>query len=358
MSAKKQAKRPSKKAQEDAEILVELLRNILSEDEFREFGERALNPEKAAEADRREEEDRRMEEFIGSISGIPAGFELPDGFEEMWEVLVSGYEEETRKRHAASDKNAKPKDFDVFIKRGWITADAKALELRSHPRKPADEFHPIPAVLINDDGKWKAPTALNMLIRSHPFVRAITETLPELTKREQVAQVMQWAETCRPDNPDDNHYGTILAQSAELLDLFLYEQAFGDPAEFGWMHAAKQSQQFWDILDAAIGFGRSLQNHEIYGDGSVEDLIIKGLLQTRGRTPDKLTYVMEELMDGYRKEYGMEATAKKLLVWVGGKISSASDKPLILPEECSGRLKGITWDKWSNTVKDLKKKRK
>jgi len=67
MSAKKQAKRPSKEAQEDGEMWVQLLGKALTEDEFREFEERALNPEKAAEAERQEKADRRMEEFIGSI---------------------------------------------------------------------------------------------------------------------------------------------------------------------------------------------------------------------------------------------------------------------------------------------------
>ena len=124
------------------------------------------------------------------------------------------------------------------------------------------------------------------------------------------------------------------------------------------MHAAKESQQFWDILDAAIGLGRSLANYETFGDRALEELILHGHLQNRGKSSSRSTQIIRELMANFQKEHKHEATAKKLLVWVGGSTPSADDQPLIFAKDLADSLAGMTWEKWSNTVKDLKKKRK
>jgi len=358
MSAKKKPKEPSEEDKREARMLVGLLRCVTTEEEYREIEQRMLNPEKTAAAKRREEEIRRMEEFIGRIPALQSGYRLPAGFANMWDLLIDGYEQEIQKRYQEAGTN--PKHLGTIIKRGWVTVNEAKSRLDSHLKMPAKELHPIPTVLFNDTGKWEPPVALSMLIRAHPFVRKFTETLPEPTKQEQIAQAMRWAEACRPDNPDDNHYGTILAQSAERLDLFLYEQAFGDPAEFGWMHAAKQSQQFWDILDAAIGFGRSLQNHEIYGDGLMESMIHRALAPKGGRPKSEPGSKIEYLLEKYLESSDDRVTPRKFLAWLGGNRSKVSDgDEIVFPEGSKGfGLKGISLDKLKNLLKSASRRLK
>lgn len=358
MSAKKQSKKPSEEDKQEALMLVGLLRSVTTEAEYREIEQRMLNPEKTAEAKRREEESRRMEEFIGRIPTIQSGYKLPAGFAKMWDLLIDGYEQEIRKLH--EDTGTNPKYLGTIIKRGWVTVNEAKSRLDSHLKMPAEEFHPISAVLVNDTGNWEPPVALSMLIKAHPFVRKATEKLPELTKQEQISQVMKWAEACRSENPDHNYHGSILAQSSERLGLFLYEQAFGDAQEFGWMHAAKQSRQFWDILDAAIGFGRSLTNYEIYGDGSMESLIQRALILSGGRRLSESGSKIETLLKEYLESSDTKVTPLKFVTWLGGKRSKVSDgEEIVFPAGSRGfGLKGISWDKLKNLLKSASRRLK
>lgn len=358
MSAKEKPKKPSKEDQQEARMVIGLLRSVTTEEEFREIEGRLMNPEIAKQTKRRDEEDRRMEEFIRKLPTIRAGYKLPAGFAKMWDLLIDGYEQEIRKRYA--DAGTAPKHLGAVIKRGWITVDEGKSRPKSHLKRPPDALHPIPVVLINDAGKWELPTALSMLIEAHPFVRKFTKTLPDLTKMEQIAHVMKWAETCRPENPDDNYYGTMLAQSAERLDLFLYEQAFGEPSEFGWMHAAKKSQQFWDILDAAIGFGRSLTNYEMHGDGSMESLIQRTLVLSAGRRLSESGSKIEPLLREYLGSSDDRVTPLKFLGWLGGVRSKVSDADeIIFPEGSRGfGLTGISWNGLKNLLKAASRRMK
>jgi hypothetical protein len=351
---KKPTKRPSKAAVKEANVIISLLKSVMSESEFAEFEELKMNPEKAAVAKRREEESRRMEEFISKIRTMPAGYRLPAGFAKMWDLLIDGYEQEIRKRH--QDAGTKPKHLDALIRRGWVTVNEVKLRLESHLKMPAKEVHPIPAVLVNDAGKWEAPTFLNILIKAHPFVRKVTEKLPELTQQEKILQVMKWAKTCRPKNPEDNYYGTILAQSAERLDLFLYEQAFGDLAEFRWMHAAKQSQQFWYILDAAIGFGRNLAKYETYGDGTTESLIQKALVLSKGKRPTGWRQFIEEELIAVRVSKGKLMTPAELRNHLGSNLPNLKDANMTFSDQRCAHLPPITWPQFQIRAKKARQK--
>jgi len=354
MSAKKTVKRPSKKDRDEAEMLVAYFKETLNEEDFRDFVERALNPAKAAEAERREEANRQLKDFISGIHNIPAGYALPEGFTENWELLIQAFEQQERER--LTSNGIAPSKVDLLVKRGWIAVDVEKERLKSHPKiEPPPELHPIPSVLVQDGGHWRAPSVLTYVIKVHPFIRAFVENQPDLTVEQTIARAIKKAGLCRAE---EDYYGTMLAESAEALELFLYEQMMGEPAEFGWMKSAKKSRQFWNILNAAIGFGRCLANYESFGDGSLDDLILGGLTQKRGRIARDTTFHILELMDAYRNHHGVEATAKKLLDWIGGKVPSATDEPLIFPDARADKFKGVTWDQWNNAVKNQKKKSK
>jgi hypothetical protein len=194
-------------------------------------------------------------------------------------------------------------------------------------------------------------------VKAHPFIRILTEKLPSLTVKEQIAKAIKLAETRRKEG---DYHGTILAQAAERLDLFLYEQMFGDAIEFGWMHAAKESRQFWDILDAAIGFGRSLANHETYGDGSVESLIKRALVLSGGRRMSESGYKVEYLLKEYRNSGHNEITPANFLSWLGGERSNVSDADeIVFPDRSRGfGLKGLSWNQLKNLVKSASRRMK
>lgn len=319
-------------------MLVGLLKQTLSPEEFREFEERALNPEKAAEAARREEMERKMGKFLGEIQTIPAGYRLPAGFAKMWNLLIDDYEEEARNRFIANGRESR--HLDSWIKRGWITADAEAKVLKSHIIEPPAKSRPIPALLINESGHWVAPTMLNLIIKEHPFVRAVTKQLPTLTMQEEICEVMKRAATCRKEG---DYHATILAESADRLELFLYEQAFGDPAEFGWMRTAKQSQQFWVILDAAIGFGRSLANYETFGDGSVESLIQRSLVWGTGKRATEWRIEIEQKLLEIFQKTGELLTPAKLRKEMGAAAPGGLESILEFENQKYAAMPPIKW---------------
>lgn len=303
------------------------------------------------DADADFEAAKRLEKFICSVCKIPAGHELPDGFEEEWDNLLKEYESQI-KEYFEQQPDA-PERWELAIKRGWVVADEEAKKLVSHLELPDQSLHPIPAILHNEAGKWELASIMVTMVRAHPYVRVVTEKLPVLTTQEEVLEAIANSKAIQTDEP----HGANLSLAADRLELFLYEPSFGadERHEFGWMADAKSSQHFWHILDSAIGFGRSLERYESLGSGKAQELAIQGLMPRGGKPEGPYKQIIRRLMDSYAEEHDHAATAKKLLVWIGGKAGNADNEPLILPDEHLKQLAGITWDQWKNTVGTLKK---
>lgn len=354
MAAKKKSRRPTRKELEKDEI-ASVLKHFEEKfpNEFRQFAEWAMNPEKRIEAERRDEANKRIEDFLSNLQSIPAGYELPKDFEMNWEALLAAHEEEQKDQLVANGSN--PTQLASWIKRGWITADKESLALKSHLKKPIPDLHPIPMVLINHGGRWLAPTMMDRIVRVHPFVRAVTETLPELSVEQQIRRAMRRFQELREEGSD--RVG-VQAEAADTLEAFLYEPTFGDPKEFGWLAAAKESDHFWLILNAAIGFGRTLANDEVYGDGSMQMQIQRWLVLSGGRRKSEVGSKIEQLISEYLGCGNNKVTPKKLLSWLGGKPSEVTDDDDIdFPRGSRGiDLKGISWNGFKNLVKSASRR--
>ncbi len=356
MAAKNQKKCPTRMELRKDEI-ASLLKHCEEKfpDEFRQFAQWAMNPEKRIEAERLEEANRRIEDFLFNLQSIPAGYELPEDFEMNWEALLAAHEQEQKDQLVANGSN--PTQLASWIKRGWITADKEALAMKSHLKKPAPDSHPIPMVLINNGGRWLAPTMMDCIVRVHPFVRAVTETLPELSVEQQIRRAMRRFQELREEGSD--RVG-VQAQAAETLETLLHEPTLGDPLEFGWLAAAKESDHFWLILNAAIGFGRTLANDEVYGDGSMQMQIQRWLVLSGGRRTSRVGSEIERLISEFLGSGNNKLTPKKFLSWLGGKPSNVTDDHEIdFPIRSRGfGLKGISWNKLKSLVKSASRRMK
>lgn len=318
-----------------------------SGDPLADLRQQLLNAQAAFEA------SERLEKFTCLVFETPAGHKLPKGFEQEWDNLLTDYEAEL-KEHFEQQPDA-PKGWEIAIRRGWVIADVEAQRLVSHLEEPDQSLHPIPAILQNDDGNWELASIMVTMVRAHPYVRAITEKLLVLSTKEEVLEAIAKSKAIQTDEP----HGANLAIAADRLDLFLHIPSFGaeERKEYGWMHDAKSSQQFWDILNAAIGFGRSLARYDSLGSGKARELLLHGLLLRRGQGESRHTPIIRKLIQDYEHETGNRATAKKLLSWIGGSKSKLSDDaPLVLPDKHKCSLHGISWTKWNNCVRNQLKK--
>jgi hypothetical protein len=352
MNANKPERQVSPEDRKEAEELIRLLRESLPEEEFNRLAEEILHPELRAEREAHEARAERVQAFVNGLHEVPAGYDLSEGFEARWEELLGIYEAQAKESFAKSQRT--PEQIGRLVKRGWMTVDLAASELKHHLKQPPPDTHPIPVVLANHNGHWNAPAALlEFGVKRHPFVRAVTDQLPQRSAKERVLRKLKWAEK---EGTSGEYHATLLAQAADSLDLVMYAEMFGEAKEIGWLYRAKKSERFWRILDAAIGFGRRLATHEIYGDGTVEELIQKSLVNPGGKSPDDWRTRIDELLPLYFKQTGKKPTSKRLLSWLGGVRGSNDAGKMTFKKKIGAGLNGISWDQFVNRVEASQKR--
>lgn len=303
----------------------------------------------------RQERQERVHEFVGRLHEVPSGRDLPAGFSEEWDRLLTWSEEESREEFALKLK--KSDQIDRFVRRGWCVIDEEKGEFVACLEQPAEEDFPIPVVLVFDGGQWHFPPhLLEIAIRQHPFARAVTDFLPPTTDAEAILRKIEWARKlwASPEQP-----ARSLGEAAEYLDLALLETMSDDPAESKWLSESKELNRFWSILNAAIGFGRRLALHDVFRGGAVDEATRRALLIPPGKKPSPERRLIESLMKEFSAVQTEALTAKRLLKWLGASKLGAADECIQFPESSRGRQLGvITWPQFQELVKSAKRKGK
>jgi hypothetical protein len=331
----------------ETEDMAELLIETMDEEEARQMVEEAEDPEKRREREQREAREALIEDFLSKLHESPTDADLPEDFWKDWERLVSFYERRCRDR--LKHKGKKDGRIEKLVRRGWVTADAEKRELVTHLERPPDERRPIPAVFTVTEKGWCLPETLMEIIRIHPYVRAVTDELPVPTTREEIEAKIQWAQAGRKG--DCGEIERSVAGGAEVLDLRL-GQSFEDSEDSDWLGKARESERFWEILDAAIGFGRMLERYGRLNDGRVEALVQKAVLVPTGKKPSKEGRAVEQLIEEFRRERDETPTAKKLAGFIGAKRGASDDDPLEIPAgNRASELDGVSWTKFQILVK-------
>jgi hypothetical protein len=322
----------------------------MGEEAFQSYMTELTNPEPAEQREHREAEEARMRDFLSGLMTFPPGTSIPENFDGMWEKLLKSIFEREREWRFAKIETKK---LDRVLKRGWATPDTTALSLAFTVDRPASELHPIPVVLCNDDGHWTPPIDLIWVVKTHPYIRWVNEGLGELSHQERIKRRLKWAKSLG----GNERYATILAQRAEGLDLSMEEQYHSDTPGAIEIYRIKGNEQFWEIVEAAIQFGRRWALWEVYGDGTVEEMIQKGLLGPSGKAPDAWGREVERLIAEFRSESPEKPTPVRLLKWIGGTQGNNAKAPLKLPADSRGEsLIGISWDEFKNRVKAVKQR--
>ncbi|NQW99672.1 hypothetical protein HQ447_03365 [bacterium] len=295
--------------------------------------------------------------FLNCLNDLPASQGLPDRFDIRWEKWLTRFEKEEIAKLPAKDRT--DSRVGKWVKRAWVTTelndsgDIVTGRFLFHDHCPSADTHPVPSVLVHHKGQWRMPKDQMLVTKSHPFVRAFCKSLPPLSDKVAVLRKMHWAMSLE---------GKIGSPEERLNEaaLFLNDALRSDSNEclpdekFIPYDQIPENNPLWGLINAAIGFGRMLQQQEIFGDGSVEKLLHHGVGQEQ---PSPQRESIAGLMEGYFQEHGSDATAMSLLKWVGG-IRPYSDADAIqFPDKRYDTLRGIAWPAWNQHVRNIKSKK-
>lgn len=360
MSAKKRKPRPINPAEKDGEVA-----SSITSGGNEEFG--------------KDDEDEWIEDFLWSLRKVEPD-DIPDDFEDQWERFICFIEQ--AKRDILSDEVNNPVHVDLFIKRGWATANREELSVDIHHEIPPLHMRPVPVVLVHVDGRFMIPRSLEMFLKMHPFIREDVEALADMHSREHVMRRMAevaYIEKCQEiedyglyDGLEhmDEHKGYAVDCSihAHMLNAALDDESIRtereaflmlEPEKLGWLRKAKNQNRLWEIIDQAISLGHALALWEVHGSGKMQEFARKALLKPGGKKADKWGASIKAFCSQYVERFGKKPTPSGLLLWLEGVRDPKDDNiPLRFNKEGTTLLDGVLWSEFVNRVDAANKPKK
>lgn len=281
--------------------------------------------------------------------------EYSDEVEEEWSLFVDYWETRLLKKLEAEGR--KPHQARKLVRRGWMIPDFDRGTLEPVLEAPADDQLPkFPVVLWNQGSGWDPPQPLVLSLHLHPGLKQIKEGLDILSSKEEFWQLVNWAKSISPGQEwtTKNRHEKMLAQAAEGLELSFYV-GMGESKELGWLFQAEESDRFWSLLESAIAFGRRLALYDRFSDGELQKKVQATLLNPPGRAANPWRPVIKTVVDDLESR-GLSGTAMKVLGALDGSRNEVSnDQPCSFDNPDLSGLPEISWDKFKNLVKDIRR---
>lgn len=301
-----------------------------------------------------------FEHFLLYLNSIPAGAALPQDFNRRWDEWLGRIGREEIDKLPPKDRA--DEQIGEWVKLVWVTADFQDANERqtghfiNHDEKPIAAEHPFRAIVINEKGQWRMPADQRVAAIHHPYTRAFCDSLPSLSDKTSILNKIRWAAELEANASSSK--GQLADAARQLQAAFSAGilECLPVPTEgFIQFDHLPDEAPFWQVIDAAIGFGRSLQHQEIFGDGRVESVLRRGVRVEMGIT---LRQLIARLMDDYFNEKGTEATSAKLLIWLGTARPGSDSEPIHFPDRRGSALRNLCWPEFDQTVKNEKRSRK
>jgi hypothetical protein len=354
MSAKKCSRRSDNPIEKDKEVMSSL----------------------TEECDEEFDDNEWIEDFLSSLLKVDTD-DLPDDFEDQWEAFICYIER--AKRNSVSKEVNKPAHVDLFVKRGWATADREKLSVNIHHDLPPLSMRPVSVVLVYVDGKYVIPPSLGVFVHMHPFIREETETLIEMHPRELVTRRIAEVNYIEKSQEIEDYglydglehmdeykgYAIACSNHAHLLKAALDDETILtererllmlEPEKLGWLRRAKNRNRLWEIIDEAINLGHALALWEVYGSGKVQEMARKSLLNPGGKKASEWGTEVKRFCAQYMMVVGKQPTPSELLLWLDGVRDPKDDNiPLRFTKLGTTVLDGILWNQFVNRVDAAKK---
>jgi hypothetical protein len=140
---------------------------------------------------------------------------------------------------------------------------------------------------------------------------------------------------------------------------FLGEEEPVESEDLAWLATAKKGERLWQLLNAAVHLGRSLNHYSTFRDTVIEQAIRRFHSAYRGKETTDAGKAIESIISAAKESGLTKITAMNLLEWLQGNKDPISDaKPLSVNHPLWGvELKEISWEKFENLVKSANRRR-
>ncbi len=161
----------------------------------------------------------------------------------------------------------------------------------------------------------------------------------------------RWAIACLMD-------GLELESALEAECGGFFDDQDATPVEdLAWLVEAKRGNRLWQLLNAAVKLGRSLNQNETFRDSKIQNSTRKMLsaYPGKGATPAGLAV---ELIIAKAMDDGLEnPTPEKLLDWLKGtRPHNDGDSLLVNHPMWESELTDVSWEKFENLVKSARRR--
>jgi hypothetical protein len=209
---------------------------------------------------------------------------------------------------------------------------------------------------VNWYGTWDLSPSLRATIVQHPTYRARSADFPESNPKNNLLHLIESAKSLAESEDASEQFIFQLSQKFEaIIELGTSQNS----AERQWMQIAMASEQFWLLLQTCFSLGKHDAIWHMYEDGTIETLTRKALLKHGGRYESVARMKIEKLYVEFVSSEKKRPTALSLLKWLGGERPKGSDAlPIVFRGERAKIIEGISWSKFNEIVKSIKKKRK
>lgn len=239
--------------------------------------------------------DEIMMEFSHSLHEWPTTLETSPEFNQKWRDLLIWHA--AKERDWLLKNSVGSKVVDRLIQLRWAVLDRARNAYDYLEKKPLSDLHPIPIIVVNWYGTWDLSPSLRATVMQHPIYRALNADLPEATPKSDLMRLMRWGMSLygSPKNLE-----SAMASLAHECDALIHDVDMFNSPNDEWLRLARQSEDFWTLLQKMFDFGRRHAFWQAYRDGSLQKTSRRGaLMVTKGK--GKWRQVLDEAI---RRHYG------------------------------------------------------
>ncbi|MCB1129921.1 MAG: hypothetical protein KDN05_02255 [Verrucomicrobiae bacterium] len=126
-----------------------------------------------------------------------------------------------------------------------------------------------------------------------------------------------------------------------------------------WLADAKNGKRFWQILLAAVEFGRSIEDYQRFESSKVEETVLRLSALNPGRQTSPEGRAVDKIVAAFQARETGNPTPTTILKFLGGRRPGSDEEPLIVDHLLwTKELTRVSWGDLKNLVKSANRRLK
>lgn len=277
---------------------------------------------------------------------------LPAEIDDAWCACVDASERFEVARYIHGGRTQKA--AERLVERGWVRVDSENERVVYMSKWPANTSPVVSCVGVIEEGVWQPPRYLDALVYFHSDFRRLGGSARFNGQREKILQLVRMS---KAQGGDGEFHGFDHVGAADHLDYLISDPERISGEDGAWLVEARQSLVFWEIIESAIHFGMTLKSWDVFGDGTIEELIERGLAINPGKATSDKGKVVEAIIRDYRCYHQDAPTPGRLLKWIKAQRQVYDGDDLMVgKEEWKKQLGSTSYVSFVNLVKAARKR--